>query len=296
MTNKDHIFVTGATGHIGATLVRGLIKSSVPTTAYVRDEGKARTMFGDELKSGLLTLAIGDFSNVESFKKAIVGHTRIFLLCAVRDMKTMAEIKGSFGKIALDAGVKQIIDLSSQSVEGANSYIGLMHRLAEDRLLSIIGKNHLVILRPCYFFTNTLMHDVATVKSQSKLFGIASPATRFSNVSTDDIAEIALNVFIDPIEMHGTTIYDITSEILSYEERAQIYSRVLGRQISYVQVPVDVIYKQMVEVQHIPHAMAYNLVGFSSDQIKYTPQIAILLKKAPRKFEDYLKEIKNALQ
>jgi len=294
MTDKDQIFVTGATGHIGATLVRGLIKSSVRTTAYVRDEGKARTMFGNELKSGLLTLAIGDFSNVESFKTAIAGHTRLFLLCSVRDM---AEIKGIFGKIAFDAGVKQIIDLSSQTVsEGANSYIGLMHKLAEDRLLSIIGKNHLVILRPCYFFTNTLMHDVATVKSQSKLFGIASPATRFSNVSTDDIAEIALNVFIDPIEMHGTTIYDITSEILSYEERAQIYSRVLGRQISYVQVPVDVIYKQMVEVQHIPHAMAYNLVGFSSDQIKYTPQIAILLKKAPRKFEDYLKEIKNALE
>ncbi len=73
-------FVTGATGYIGAGVVRGLIKKAVQTTAYVRDEKKVKDLFKDELKTGYLTIVVGTYSSVNICTEAIQWHTRLFLL------------------------------------------------------------------------------------------------------------------------------------------------------------------------------------------------------------------------
>jgi uncharacterized protein YbjT (DUF2867 family) len=64
-------FVTGATGYIGAGVVRGLIKKAVQTTAYVRDEKKVKDLFKDELKTGYLTIVVGTYSSVNICTEAI---------------------------------------------------------------------------------------------------------------------------------------------------------------------------------------------------------------------------------
>jgi uncharacterized protein YbjT (DUF2867 family) len=96
-SSKERVFVTAATGNIGIGVVRGLIKKGIDTTAYVRDEKKAKDLFKDEIKTGHLKFVVGDYSSVDVFTKAIQGHTRLFLLYAAHGNApaSMSQVKGT---------------------------------------------------------------------------------------------------------------------------------------------------------------------------------------------------------
>ncbi len=117
-SSKERVFVTAASGDISSGVVRGLIKKGIDTTAYVRDEKKATDLFKNELNTGHLKIVVGTYSSVDVFTKAIQGHTRLFLLFAAHGGKPtdMSQTKKTFGKIAFEQGVRQIVDLSSAFV------------------------------------------------------------------------------------------------------------------------------------------------------------------------------------
>ena len=175
--NLERIFLTGATGHIGTRLVQQLIKKGVQTTIYVRNETSVKHLFGEELKSGLLTTAIGDYSTLDKYEKAIQGHTRLFTLLVTDFQKaaSMGELKRDLAQIAYKNGVRQIVDLSSTSVRlyGKQGILGYIHAAGEQYLWNLAELNSkqrsLVILRPSFLMTNHLMTDVHSIKKENKI-------------------------------------------------------------------------------------------------------------------------------
>ena len=191
-TTKERIFVVGASGSIGSGVVRGLIEKGINTTAYVRDESKARDLFKNELVTGQLMIVVGSYSSTDVYAKAIEGHTRLFLLVVgdPRRATLMSEVKGIFGKIAYEKGVRQIVDLSSFTVRsyGRQSLIGYMHTTSEDRLWALVDdgakERSLVVLRPGVFMSNQLMTDVRSVKHLNKIVSSASPNAMVAWIDT----------------------------------------------------------------------------------------------------------------
>jgi uncharacterized protein YbjT (DUF2867 family) len=191
-TSNERVFVIGASGDIGSGIVRGLIKKGVDTTAYVRNEEKAKDLFKDELNTGHLTIVVGTYSSVDVYTKAIQGHTRLFLLVAdvMKKPASMSQIKGTFAKIAFEQGVRQIVDLSSASVGtyGKEGIIAYMHATAEEKLWALADENpeqrSLVVLRPGSFMTNHLMGDVHHVKRSNKLVSCGLPSTKVTWIDT----------------------------------------------------------------------------------------------------------------
>jgi uncharacterized protein YbjT (DUF2867 family) len=62
------ILVTGATGNAGSQVVRALLERGEQVRAFVRDPGKARSLFGDAAE-----LALGDFADPRSVRAALDG-------------------------------------------------------------------------------------------------------------------------------------------------------------------------------------------------------------------------------
>ena len=189
-SKKERVFVTGASGNIGSVIVRGLIKKQIHTTAYVRDEQKAKGLFKDELNTGYLTIIVGTYASVDIFTKAIQDHTRLFLLYA-GDFKptSMSEVKRTFAKIAFEQGIRQIVDLSSATVsKGRDGIIGYIHTTAEEKLLTLANENpeerSLVILRPAQFMSNHFRRDVHHVRRSNKLVSCGSPSSIFTWIDT----------------------------------------------------------------------------------------------------------------
>jgi len=287
----DKVFITGATGSIGTHTVRRLVEAGKATTIFARNEEKARSLFEKEFATGNLSLVKGDYNDYDAFKKGIQGHTRLLILVANLDQ--MGEIKGKLGRLAYEAGVKQIVDISSFTVSEyiKGSYISNSHTVGEEALFKAAAESgrNVVVLRPGDFMTNALHGDAFTIKSFNKIIGFGRPERKSSLVDPRDIADVAVSVFLDPIEKHGNNVYDVHPEVLSNKERAEIFSRVLGRQITYQQGEIQAVYDNLIK--HLPHKLAYDFASILSvDFDRPTPQIVILTKRPTRKYEDWIKE------
>jgi len=198
--NEERVFVVGASGDIGSAVVRGLIKKGVKTTAYARNEEKTKELFKDELLSGNLNIVVGDYSTIDSYKKGIKGHTRLFLLLFGDHKKPtlITEVKEIFSKIAYEEGVHQIVDLSSGSVRtsGNQGIIGYWHTAPEQKLWALAdekpNERSLVVLRPWFFMTNHFMGDVRHIKHSNKIISSGPPSASASWIDTRGIEIIKL--------------------------------------------------------------------------------------------------------
>lgn len=87
------------------------------------------------------------------------------------------------------------------------------------------------------------------------------------------------------------------AEILSNEERANIFSKVLGKSIVYEQQSIENIYKMYTQFG-MPHALVYNFLSFSLNNISKaaTPQLAIVLGRPLRSLEEWLRDNIEAFQ
>ncbi|CAF1531582.1 unnamed protein product [Rotaria magnacalcarata] len=298
-SSKERVFVTAATGNIGSGVVRGLIKRGIDTTAYIRDEQKAKDLFKDELNTGHLTVVVGTYSSVDIFTKAIQGHTRLFLLFAASGTRpaSMSEIKGTFAKIAFEQGVRQIVDISSAFVSsyGRKGIIGYMHFAAEEKLWTLADENSeersLVVLRPGSFMSNHFMGDVHHIKDSNKIVSCGLPSSTMTWIDTKDISDCAVIVLSESVEKHDRNVYEMGSETLSNEQRAAVFTKVLGKPIIYEQQSMEDFYKTHISFG-MSHSFVYNFALASSKNIceTTTPEIALIIGRPLRTLEHWVRE------
>ncbi|CAO3670105.1 unnamed protein product [Umbelopsis ramanniana] len=279
------VYVIGATGTIGNQLVKTLLSRGVQTTVLVRDPSKAAGLFGE---SENLTVVQGDYNDTESFKQSIVGHDRLFLL--IFDFANMGAIKGNYAEIAYSAGVKQIVDISSGAVNRPwrDSHISAIHYAGEQAIFNVPKRGSFVALRPTGFFSNHFFGDHMTIKFKGEILGSANPDTKLPWISPTDIAELAANVLTEPAEKHGDIVYHMTSVMLSGDERAEILSKALGKDIKYTQVSVEEQYKLWMENAHFPHFVAYGFADASQEGYATNPALSIVLYRPPQTLEAWL--------
>jgi uncharacterized protein YbjT (DUF2867 family) len=287
----ERVFVTGGTGNVSRKVVQELIKNNIQTTVFVTDIETASDLFPNACS---LTFAQGDYNDIEAFNKAIVGHTRLFLLVA--NVRRLADIKVQYATIAYQTGVKQIVDISSNMVSKAWRYnfASAVHGPAEDSLVTLPNRAAYVTLRPSSFMTNHLYFDVVTLRKGS-LVGVVAPNYKQEWISTNDIGLAAANILQEPIEKHGDAVYDMIGDSVSSSERAAIFSKILGREIKYYQVRPLEQYNLLTGHVKIPHYIAYAYCS-RDPQRDVNMEIEILLGREPETLEQWINDNKHFFQ
>jgi hypothetical protein len=109
-----------------------------------------------------------------------------------------------------------------------------------------------------------------------------------------DISDCAVVILNDPIEKHDRNVYEMGGESLSNEERAVIFSKVLGKSITYEQQSIEDFYKTYTDFG-MPHSFAYNLLLYFLNDICRNPttQLSIIICRPLRTLEDWLRENVN---
>lgn len=253
-------------------------------------------MFANEFKSGHLSLVKGDYDDLDAFRNAIQGHTRMLML--VTHLERLVDIKRSFGSIAYESGVEQIVDISSHCNVTNRGPCIYPHYAAEEALFKLSSEtgNHLVTLRPGNFMSNHLQNEAHTIKVFNMITGVGAPHLLSTFIDPRDIADVAVSVFLDPVEKHANFVYDVQTEALSNKKRAEIFSKVLGREIGYEQEDPQIIYDRLIQCG-MSHLMAYESLGMGLYNFNDpTPQIKILTRREPRKFEDWIRENRQAFE
>jgi len=223
------ILVTGATGNIGSELVKQLIAKSADVRVVTRDEKKVSHL------NPAIEAVIGDRQDPTVIKKALQGADKVFLLPVLIDEKHEPD------RLLIDeakrANVGRIVMISSGVLRSnPKNPIGVLHREVE--LLIEESGISWTVLRPGGFMSNALRFWADTIKSLATVFNPTGDG-KSAPISPYDIAAVAAVVL--STTGHERKTYDLTgSELLSAHDQVTTLSKVLGKPIECVDIPVEV--------------------------------------------------------
>lgn len=229
------IVVTGATGTTGVEVVNALIALGEPPRVLARDPEKAARLLGDRVE-----IARGDFNDPQSLEAALDGADRAFLL-SPPSPQTVAE-QSAFVDAAKRTGVERIVKLSAVGAgPDAPHRFGNWHGRVERHIESSgLAWTH---LRPSFFMQN-LLGAADMVRGGTIYMPTGTGKAPFVDVR--DIAAVAAHVLTE--SGHDGKAYDVTGpEALGYDDIAATFSRVLGREVKYVDVPPDAAKQGMTQ-------------------------------------------------
>jgi uncharacterized protein YbjT (DUF2867 family) len=274
------VLVTGATGNVGAEVVKELRDRGEPVRAFVRDPAKASTLLG----SGV-DLAVGDFAEPRSILAALQGVEVAFLACG--NHPRQVEYETNVIDAAAQAGVRRLVKLSALGAEpGSRVPFWDWHGRLE-RHLRASGLPS-VVLRPQFYMSN-LLGSVETIKAAGAIFAPADGA-KIPMIDPRDVAAAAAVALTE--DGHDGRTYVLTGpEAITFHDVAACLSEVAGRTIRYVDVP-DAVARDGLLQAGMPGWMAESIVsvfGMRREDPAPQPTDAVrhLTGRQPRSFADF---------
>lgn len=213
------ILVTGATGNVGAEVLRILQKEGQAVRAAVRDAA-ARSSSSNDVQYVQL-----DFMKPGTYGPALQGVSKLFLVRPPAISDTQRYINPVIDA-AKAAGVEQIVFLSLLGAE-KNRWVP-HHRIEKYLEASGIAWT---FLRASFFMQNLSTTHRGDIREHDEIF-VPAGKGKTSFIDVRDIAAVAAKALTEP--GHAMKAYPLTgSEALDYAEVARIFSEVLGRQVVY---------------------------------------------------------------
>ena len=228
------ILVTGATGQQGGAVARQLLKETrFAVRTFTRDASKPASR---ALAAAGAEVVEGDLNDLHSVRRALEG---VWGAYSVQDFASAGyeeEIRQgtTFADAAKAAGVQHFVYSSVVSADGQTGLPHFESKWHIEQHLRQIGLA-CTILRPAFFMQNWNRFLRGPIL-QGMLPLPLNPGTHLQQIAVEDIGAFALKAFADPTSWAGRTV-ELASEELSMRQVAATLSRVLARNVRYVQIP-----------------------------------------------------------
>jgi uncharacterized protein YbjT (DUF2867 family) len=277
--------VTGATGHVGSQVVASLGQAGIPCRALVRTPERA-----DDLRGYDADIVIGDFGEPESLDDALRGVSAALLVAPPGPQQVALET--AFIDAAARAPLPPHL-VKIASIGAAPDAPYLFGRTHGEIIQTLRGSGlpH-TVLAPNGYLQNLEAHAVS-IACDGVLTMPGGDAV-ISQIDVRDVAAAAAAVLIDPAGHAGQT-YELTGPApLSYADIAEVFSRVVGRTVRYVDVPVEQARAAMVGdgmpawlVDALLDLSAFYRTGAAS---VVTGDVQRLTGREPRSIEDFVRD------
>ncbi len=277
MSTKLKVLVTGATGNTGSLLVPALLRENIDVHIFVKDEAKARPL--QELGAEVIT---GDLDTPETILPAVTNVDKIYLL--TWNGKTQLQQAENVLNAAKEAGNPHIIRHSMWGPE--NSRI-IKQGYKIEQMIKSSGLPW-TLLKPTFYMQNIMM-AAPTISSDGVIYWDMKDGN-LGMIDLRDIAEAAFKVITN--KGHEGKSYILTGpEAISFKDIAKIFSKVLDKEVKYVNVPGDASFQAMTGMG-MPEWIAKGYVelseGFSENFANSTTKnVEILTGHPARSFEQF---------
>ena len=217
------ILITGASGNVGREVVKQALAVGLKIRAtFQSPDVAARAPAG-------LEGVIMDYAKPETIRPVLEGVEKVFLVGPpTRDLPAL---EANFIREVRATGQKHVIKLSAFG--GRESMFPSGHRDSEENI-EASGLPY-TLLRPNGFMQNLVNYNAGTIRSQNAFYGCQGDGA-VSIVDIRDVAAVA--VIVLAASGHDGKSYTLTGdEALTNEQVAEKISRIVGRKISYVDLP-----------------------------------------------------------
>jgi uncharacterized protein YbjT (DUF2867 family) len=281
------ILLIGATGTIGSAVARGLAEKQVRFRVLARDPDaahKALGVGGDFVK--------GDLFDSESLARAMSGVEKVFLVTPFH--LRQIEMKAAAIEAAKEAGVKHIV-MSTGIGAGPNAFveIGRWHGVNQEQVKAS-GMAY-TFLQPTFFMQNMLM--AADTSREAGVFYLPLGDSAVAWVDARDIADVGVAALIDQ-SLENKELPITGGEALTCAALAGILSDVLGREIKFVDVPLQAAKEAMIGAG-MPEKLADVMnelyaLGPAGHLAHVSPTVREVTGHPPRSFRQFAEDYAGA--
>ncbi len=247
-THNSPILVTGAAGDIGAIgrhVTSMLLEKGHKVRALVRREDER----AEDLRRLGAEVVLGDLTDLASMHKAIEGVKRIYFGMSLSAAYLEATV--NIAAVARHHGVEAFVNMSQMTVtqmsitETTDSPQHKLHWLAEQALAW--SGLPVITMRPTVFLESFFLRLAAAgIKGNNELV-LPLGGSKTSPISSIDVAQ-AVAVILDDPAPHIGNVYNLTGyESADLDYYAGVFSKALGRTISYRDVPVSAWTEKLLE-------------------------------------------------
>jgi uncharacterized protein YbjT (DUF2867 family) len=230
------VLVTGATGTQGGAVARALLDRGRPVRALTRDPGKDAAKL---LAARGAEVVAGDFDDPASLRQAATGTAAVFAVSTFFEAGTDAEARQGIALVdaARAAGTGHIVYTSVASALDGTGISHFESKAAVERYLATTGVPSTVIA-PVAFLENVLMPWIAPGLAEGRYVSALPSDVPLQQVAVADIAAFAVHVLEQPGRFAGQRV-ELASVETTGEQLIGALSRWLGREVTYVDLPLD---------------------------------------------------------
>ncbi|MBV8885584.1 MAG: NmrA/HSCARG family protein [Chroococcidiopsidaceae cyanobacterium CP_BM_RX_35] len=272
------ILVTGATGKQGGAAARHLLQQGFRVRALTRDPHKPKAQ---ALARKGAEVVAGDLNDRTNIEQALNGVYGVFSVINFFETGYEGEVRQgvTLADVAKAANVEHFV---YSSVGSAYKKTGIPHfdsKWEIEEHIRAIGLPY-SILRPVALMEVWEMQRDAILGGQ--LAQPLAPDKKLQQVTVDDVGAFCAIALEHPKKWLGREV-DLAGDELTMPQVAQTFSRVIGRQVNYVQMPWEQFQQAMGEEITVMNKW-FNDVGYEAD-------IPALQKEYPQltTFEEYLR-------
>ncbi len=277
------ILLTGITGTCGRAILTVLGERQIPVRALVRDLDKVT-----DLSMPGLEIVQGDLEDESSIESALQGVDRAFLVMANSEQQLANEKR--FIDVAKRREVSHLVKLSASGADVKSSaLLKRVHGEAEE-YLARSGMNYTHI-RPNFFMQN-ILHCAASIVAEDRFY-LPLGEGRTGIIDVADVADVVVTVLTESGHK-GQTYYITGPEILSFYDLAEQMSEVLGRKITYVDLPAQEFRSQLLNWGssdwYVNAVMALFELMAQDTAASVTDTCRELCGRAPRSFRSFVQQ------
>lgn len=211
--------ITGATGDIGSRIVERLLQRNIRPRVLVRNQAKARSLFGERVD-----VFVGDLAEPASMRDALKGADAIYLVNVGPEIPRR---DGSVAVLAKEEGANRIVKLSSLDVEHGLA-IGAWHEKGEAAIRAV--GIPFTFVRPTGFMSNLLAwaHSIKT----EKIVRSSTADGRWPFIHSEDIAAVSVEALVSTNYV-GQSLPITGPDSLTFGEATATIAEAIGERLKY---------------------------------------------------------------
>ena len=299
VTSNELVLVTGAAGgqqgKTGRHVSELLLARRIPVRAFVHKIDER----SDRLRALGAEVIEGDFLDFHSVERAVRGVSTVYFAYPVQ--AGLLDATAIMADAARKAGVTRLIDMVMLISSPDAPTPRMRQNYLSEQIFEWagIGAAH---VRATVFYENVLALTASSVaKDGTILLPWGSDSTVIPLVSGEDVARVAAGVLTAPSVLSGSS-YPVIGEVLALRDIVATFSRVLGREVRYHEIPDELWYDGALKrglnqhaVEHLSQLWRAIRTGpASSATWEPTATIETLGGRKPKTFEEFVREERTA--
>ena len=261
---KPKILVSGATGKVGAEVVKQLLEKKYPVRAIVhKPDSRSR-----QLETLGAETVVADVFDAEQVFDAMKGTQRVFYLPVVHPFMIQSSV--AFAVAAHELKIESVVALSQWLSSPSHPSLLTRHHWLTDHLIPMIPNVSHTIINPGLFgeVVAQMIPGAAVLGSFPNFIG----DSRSAPASNADMARVAVAALTDPVKHDGKTYRPTGPASLSIPDVANILTKLLKRKIKVQKMSMKMFFKA-AKASGVPIFEAYITENYFMDGVRGTFEI-----------------------